>query len=83
MSSLTVRNLDAGVKAGLRMRAASHGWSMEQEVRLILQQAVAGKPVDKNSLAERIQSRFSGLDWPQDAIPSRQFPRTSPDFNTP
>ncbi|MBA4263396.1 MAG: pantothenate metabolism flavoprotein, partial [Comamonadaceae bacterium] len=41
MSSLTVRNLDESIKAGLRLRAARHGWSMEQEVRHILQQTLA------------------------------------------
>ena len=41
MSSITVRNLDEAVKNSLRVRAARHGWSMEQEVRQILQQTVA------------------------------------------
>ena len=41
MTSITVRNLDESIKAGLRLRAARHGWSMEQEVRLILRQALS------------------------------------------
>ena len=45
MSSLTVRNLDEAVKNSLRQRAARHGWSMEQEVRQILQQTVAPEQV--------------------------------------
>ncbi len=32
MGGLTVRNLDESVKNSLRVRAARHGWSMEQEV---------------------------------------------------
>lgn len=38
MSSITVRNLGEPVKRNLRLRVARHGWSMEQEVRQILQQ---------------------------------------------
>jgi hypothetical protein len=41
MSSLTVRNLDESVKNRLRVRAARHGRSMEEEVRQILQNIVA------------------------------------------
>ena len=37
MASITVRNLDEGLKRRLRVRAAENGRSMEQEVREILQ----------------------------------------------
>jgi hypothetical protein len=37
VSSIKIRNLDDGFKASLRIRAARHGLSMEQEVRNILQ----------------------------------------------
>ena len=33
MISITVQNLDKAVKNSLRLRAARHGWSSEQEVR--------------------------------------------------
>jgi hypothetical protein len=36
MSSITIRILDDNLKASLRMRAARHGVSMEQEMRNIL-----------------------------------------------
>jgi phosphopantothenoylcysteine decarboxylase/phosphopantothenate--cysteine ligase len=36
MSSLTIRKLDPAVKARLRLRAARHGRSTEEEVRRIL-----------------------------------------------
>ncbi len=38
-ASLTVRRLDDGTKQGLRLRAARHGRSVEDEVRTILRQA--------------------------------------------
>ncbi len=41
MASLTIRKLDATLKAQLRLRAAHHGRSMEEEIRLIL--AAAGE----------------------------------------
>src|SRR5246500_491831 len=39
MASLTVRQLDDALKKRLRLRAARHGRSMEDEVRVILRQA--------------------------------------------
>ncbi len=41
MASLTVRQLDDALKKQLRLRAARHGRSMEDEVRVILRQAAA------------------------------------------
>jgi phosphopantothenoylcysteine decarboxylase / phosphopantothenate---cysteine ligase len=47
MASLTVRQLDDKLKALLRLRAARHGRSMEDEVRVILKEAAqaAGREV--------------------------------------
>ena len=39
MASLTIRNLEEETKQTLRMRAARHGNSLEEEVRGILRQA--------------------------------------------
>ena len=44
MATLTIRNMDAAVKARLRVRAARHGRSMEAEARTILSDAVAAEP---------------------------------------
>ncbi|HXF87362.1 MAG TPA: plasmid stabilization protein, partial [Xanthobacteraceae bacterium] len=41
MPSLTVRQLDEGTKKRLRLRAAKHGRSVEDEVRSILRAAAA------------------------------------------
>lgn len=83
MTSITVRNLDEYIKTGLRLRAARHGWSMEQEVRNILQQAVAAEagtaaPV---SFAERIGQRFAQLDGSDLPIPPRHAARKPPAFD--
>ena len=42
MASLTIRNLEDDTKERLRIRAARHGRSMEEEARLILRRAVGG-----------------------------------------
>lgn len=83
MSSITVRNLDESVKNSLRVRAARHGWSMEQEVRQILQQTVAPEQAGQISFAERVNSRFAGLNVESLSVPPRQIARTPPKFDTP
>lgn len=42
MASLTIRKLDDAIKAELRLRAAQHGRSVEDEVRTILREAASG-----------------------------------------
>lgn len=48
MGSLTVRNIEDEIKAGLRLRAAKKGVSMESEVREILRDAI--RPQRKQAL---------------------------------
>ena len=56
--TLTIRNLDDDVKQGLRIRAATHGRSMEAEARDILAKAVnASDCVETNA----IKGRFDHL----------------------
>lgn len=57
-----VRHLGEAVKARLRRRAARHGRSMEEEVRQILSQAVAGEEAEgAPGLGSRIAGRFEGI----------------------
>ena len=60
MSQVVVRNLDEGVKAGLKHRALLHGWSMEEEVRQILRKAVLADSSSSMPLGSRIAARFIG-----------------------
>jgi len=83
MSSLTVRNLDESVKNSLRMRAARHGVSMEEEVRQILQKIVAPEQAGQISFAERVNSRFAKLQVESLPIPARRTARTPPVFDAP
>lgn len=83
MGSITIRNLDDDLKARLRLRAAQHGLSMEQEVRNILQRTLAGEPTVTNGLdfAMRINQRFSGLGAEDIALPSRLPAKPVPEFD--
>ncbi len=76
MASLTIRNLDNDLKVNLRLQAARHGCSMEQEARDILRQAVM--PANGPGFAQRIQQRFAGLEAGDLPIPSRRLTRISP-----
>lgn len=82
MSSITIRNLDDQLKASLRLRAARHGLSMEQEVRNILQTTLAADAESSSGLdfALRINQRFKGLGGDEWVLPERTAPRPAPDF---
>jgi phosphopantothenoylcysteine decarboxylase / phosphopantothenate---cysteine ligase len=43
MASLTIRKLDEGIKAYLRLRSAKNGRSVEEEVRVILREILQGR----------------------------------------
>lgn len=85
MSSITIRNLDDKLKASLRLRAARHGLSMEQEVRNILQSTLAQDVSQDNGLsfAMRINQRFKGLGGDDLVLPERSSARPLPDFSKP
>ncbi len=85
MSSITIRNLDKNLKASLRMRAARHGLSMEQEVRNILQSTLATDASQVNGLdfALRIHQRFKGLGGDDLLLPERTSAGPAPDFSQP
>lgn len=80
MASITIRNLDDDVKTRLRVRAASHGRSMEEEVRLILREAVGRKPSSR-SLASIIRAHFGPFKGVDLELPSREPIREPPRFD--
>jgi plasmid stability protein len=61
MASMTIRNLDDRVKARLRVRAAGHGRSMEDEAREILASALAEEPTRAGNIYDAIRARFAPL----------------------
>jgi plasmid stability protein len=61
MASITIRDIDDRLKARLRMRAAHHGHSMEEEAREILRTALSAGPSRNRSLVDSIRARIEPL----------------------
>ena len=80
MASITIRRLDDAVKQKLRVRAATHGRSMEEEAREILKAGVAAEPTPRLDLAASIRRRFEPLGGVELAIPPREAVRRPPNF---
>jgi plasmid stability protein len=74
VATVTVRKLDEGVKARLRLRAARHGRSMEEEAREILRAAVAGE-TDAAALLERVRGLLDPVGGVDLELPPRTPPR--------
>src|SRR5688500_13360819 len=58
MASITIRKLDEKTKARLRVRAAQHGRSMEEEARTLLREALQDEVTPRSNLADAIRARF-------------------------
>ncbi|MEX0669265.1 MAG: hypothetical protein WD060_02265 [Pirellulales bacterium] len=80
MASITIRNLENDLKRQLRVRAAEHGRSMEEEAREILRQVVAA-PSAPNNLAAAIRARFAPLKGVELDLPPREPLRKPPRFS--
>ena len=78
MASITVRNLDDLTKERLRVRAASHRRSMEEEARDILRAAVAKPDATPSNLALAVRRRFHGFHVEALPIPPREPIREPP-----
>lgn len=71
MASITIRNLDDGIKRQLRVRAAEHGRSMEEEAREILRE-VMGTAKPRANLAAAIRARIAPLGGVDLDLPLRE-----------
>jgi antitoxin FitA len=81
MATLTIRRLDDKLKARLRVRAAEHGRSMEEEAREILRQSLAEERAPKRNLMDAIRRHFGPLGGVELDIPPREPMREPPDFS--
>ncbi|MYD35636.1 MAG: plasmid stabilization protein [Dehalococcoidia bacterium] len=81
MASITVRNLDESLKKRLRIRAAEHGRSMEQEARDILRAALDEDGTLAHGLGTAIHELFEPLGGVDLPIPSREPMRDLPDLS--
>jgi antitoxin FitA len=77
MASITIRNLEDGLKTRLRIRAADRGHSMEEEARCILRDALdQHRPQTLADLALEIFGPEHGVDLePHPPIEPREPPR--------
>lgn len=77
MASITIRNLEDDIKQRLRVRAAQHGRSMEEEVRDILRRVVGESPSARN-LAASIRARVGAAGRVELELPVREPMREPP-----
>lgn len=80
MASITIRNLDEGLKRKLRLRAAHRNRSMEDEARDILRTALAEEPSAGRNLADTIRGRIAPIGGVELPVPLRGPMREPPDF---
>jgi antitoxin FitA len=78
MAALSIRDLDDDVRERLRVRAASHGRSMEAEVRQILTDAVS-EPLEMG-LAGALLERFGAAGGVELDLPVRTDTPRAADF---
>ncbi len=84
MATLTIRNLDESTKAQLRVQAARHGRSMEEEARTIIRSAIEDwKPAASGKgLGSRIHDHFAQLGGVELELPERSSLPTPAQFNS-
>ncbi len=81
MASMTIRNIDETLKQRLRLRAATHGRSMEDEARDILRVALAANERPTRNLAETIRARLAPVGGVDLELPPREPIRDAPVFD--
>jgi plasmid stability protein len=80
MASITIRQLDASTKSRLRVQAAHHGRSMEEEAREILRSALTREEPRQPHLVKSIRRRVKALGGVELRIPPRGPIRDVPDL---
>ncbi len=81
MASMTIRNIDDQLKARLRVQAALHGRSMEEEARDILRSALSTEPAKAKSLVDSIRARVAPIGGVELEIAPREAMREPLDFD--
>lgn len=80
MASLIIRKVDEKTKSRLRLQAARHGRSMEEEAREILRSSLTRAPQTTGSLADAVRRRFAPFGGVELHIPQRGPGREPPAF---
>lgn len=79
-AAITIRKLEETVKNQLRVQAAEHGRSMEEEAREILKNALNKSAAQSVDLATSVRRRFAALGGVDLPIAEREPIRPAPDF---
>lgn len=82
MATMTIRNIDDQLKARLRVQAAQHGRSMEDEARDILRAALSAEPPRARSLVDAIRARVAPLGGVELELPTREAIHAPVDLGT-
>lgn len=80
-TTMTIRNIDEQLKSRLRVRAAVHGRSMEDEARDILRTVLSVEPSRGASLVEAIRARIAPFGGVELELPARETIRTPPELS--
>ena len=73
MASFTIRNIDDSLKSRLRVQAAIHGRSMEDEARDILRSALNQESQPPKNLGSAIHALFAPLGLRFGCLPGSCF----------
>lgn len=80
MGNVMIRDISDDIEQRLRIRAAEHGHSIEEEARAILRAALTEYPPPTN-LASAIHARFAPMGGVELEIPFREPMRDPTPFN--
>jgi antitoxin FitA len=81
MASLTIRKLDEHLKKRLRLQAARHGRSMEEEARLLLAAGLKRQPRVPDNVADAIAAIVDPIGSIELDLPPRSRTREPPRFD--
>jgi antitoxin FitA len=80
MASITIRNLGDDLKKRLRLRAAEHGRSMEEEARVILKAGLETKSKTGAEMLREIRAIVEPIGGIELELPPREPIREPPNF---
>ena len=81
MVAMTIQDIDEQLETRLRIQAARHGRSMEEEARDILRTALSTEPVQGKSLFDSIRGRIEPLGGVELELPKRETIREPSRFS--
>jgi plasmid stability protein len=81
MAAITIRNVDDALKKRLRLQAAAHGRSMEEEARAILRAALSAEAAGSTKLGSALRDLFQPVGGVDLDIPEREPMRPPPTFD--